>query len=52
MIAVYERRAARLAALAAYAEDPQDRRRYLEEKHDCEQMIKILRRLKNDSRKI
>ena len=46
MIAEYERRAARLAALAACADDPRERRRYLEEKRECEQMISVLKKIK------
>lgn len=46
MIAEYERRAARLAALAACADDPRERRRFLEEKRECEQMIIVLKRIK------
>lgn len=57
MIAEYERRAAKLAALAAYADNSQERRKYLEEKEACEKMIHILqdiktREEKNDLRKI
>ena len=46
MIDKYKRRAARLAALAAFTEDPERRRRYMLEKADCEKMIQILQRIK------
>ena len=46
MIERYERQAALYAALAAYAEDADSRRRYAEAKRDCVILAKILRRLK------
>lgn len=46
MIAEYERRAARLAALAACADDPRERRRYLQEKEECEKLIHVLQNIK------
>lgn len=46
MIAEYQRRAARLAALAACADDPRERRRYLEEKRECEEMISVLKNIR------
>ena len=48
MIERYERR-------AACTDDPQERRRYMEEKRECEEMIQILKNImevENDSRKI
>ncbi len=49
MIENYKRRAARFAALAAFAEDPERRRRYLLEKAECERLIQILQNLKEDN---
>ena len=49
MIENYKRRAARLAALAAFTDDPERRRRYMNEKADCERLIQILQNLKEDN---
>lgn len=46
MIDQYERRAAMYAALAAYAEDADRRRKYKDEKSACERMIKVLKTIK------
>jgi hypothetical protein len=48
MIKRYERRAALYAALAAYSEDADSRRRYAEAKLACEILARILRRLKEN----
>ena len=42
MIAKYEQRAAKLAALAAFAKDPCTRRKYLQEEAECKRMVYIL----------
>ena len=47
MIASYQRRAAKLAALAACADDPKERRRLEQEKQICEEMICILQNIHN-----
>lgn len=45
MIASYQRRVARLAALASCADDPKERRKYEQEKELCERMISILQNI-------
>ena len=45
MIASYQRRAERLAALAASANDPKERSRYAQEKEICERMVSILQNI-------
>lgn len=47
MIASYQRRAAKLAALAACTDDPNERRKYEQEKQICEEMVCILQNIHN-----
>lgn len=45
MIASYQRRAERLAALAASTSDPKERSRYQQEKEICDRMVSILQNI-------
>ena len=49
LIPAYERRAALAAALAAFTDDPEKRRRYLQYKADCETLIRILTKIERRS---
>lgn len=49
MIDRYERRAAKLTSLAAFADNSKERCRYEKERRECEQIIQILKNIKEKS---
>ena len=51
MISCYQRRAARLAALAASTNDPKERRKLEYEKQICEELIRVLQNVYNREEK-